>query len=129
MPATNPLRARGAPATRSLRAHYAPTLRSSRARCVLVAWSLRAHCAPTADPLRAPPRIFQCDIACATLGSAVALGNKKNSASRVFGEENSFIGRRQKRRGGNHEMHLLSHSHISVDRAGVGGPTRGRRQG
>src|SRR6185312_8957121 len=31
-----------------------------------------------------------------------------------FGEENSFIGRRKRHCGGNHEMHLLSLSHITT---------------
>jgi hypothetical protein len=44
---------------------------------------------------RAPLRIFQCVSACATLVPTVAPGNQiKSSASRVFGEEISFIGRR-----------------------------------
>jgi len=46
--------------------------------------------------------------------------NARGSAQQIdavpdrVGEENSFIGRRKKRRGGSHEMHLLSHSRPST---------------
>jgi hypothetical protein len=38
--------------------------------------------------------IFQRNSACATLNAAVALRNKLGGAGKVFGAENSFIGRR-----------------------------------
>jgi hypothetical protein len=40
--------------------------------------------------------IFQRNSACATLNVAVALRNKLGGAEKVFGAENSFIGRRKK---------------------------------